>query len=134
MKKSIDFFAAIAVLFCVSSCNSLHEPAADLSKPVFFADVKAIFHANGNQCAMCHDGTSTGGKVLTSSSKPVNADVYAEVKLWANTADYKSSHLYLSVNPPVKGTVTDMTKNATALTSTQIAIINKWLAAGAPEK
>ena len=133
MKKSINFLAAIALLFCVSSCDSLHEPVADLSKPVFFADVKAIFRANGNQCGICHDGTTTGGKVLNANNKHVNIDVYADVKLWANTTDYKNSHLYLAVNPSVKGSISDMT-SSTGITKDQIAIINKWLADGALEK
>lgn len=141
MKKSINFLAAIAILFCVSSCDSLHESdlvsnvPSDPNKKVYFADVNAIFNANGGQCSQCHfNGSATPGKIKNSNGKNVDVDVYADVKLWVNTPDYKNSYLYLAVNPLVKGSLADMTKNATSLSKAQIAIINKWLDDGALEK
>lgn len=137
MKKSINFISAIALLFCVGSCDSLHEDAVDLNRPIYFAEVKAIFNANSYQCSSCHDGTSTGGKIKNSAGKQVNTDNYEDVKLWVNfpdKADFQKTYLYLSINPLVKGSVADMTKGASNLSKDQIAIINKWLADGAPEK
>jgi hypothetical protein len=139
MKKSRNLFLVVFVLFLISSCENNREPVVTNAT---FKEVTNIFKAGKNNCAQCHDANIKllAGGVKIAADPLTYSDVMNTWILKTPTpvttitlVDYKKSSLYLAVNQ--NGTDLKLMKpQADLLTPTELSIINKWLAAGAPEK